>query len=529
MHAALLLGVASGWWFALIGLIGLVLGGVIVYGVTVRIYKTRQAALKLDVEAILEEARRAGESIVKNAEVEAKAEHIHRLEQFNQETAETRAQLKEVEKRLDKREDNLERKLDTLNVKERNIEQAEGKLAEQARKLTAKEQDIDAVLHEQRAKLTKISGLSVEDAKELLLSNLESEVEHEAAALVDRLLTEAKDTAANKARDIIVTAIQRYAAEHTCASTVSTVDIPSDDMKGRVIGREGRNIRAFEKATGVDVIVDDTPGVVVVSAFDPVRREVARVSLERLIQDGRIHPARIEELVEDTRKEIEREIIETGKKAAVEANVGGLHRKQIDLLGRLKYRTSYGQNVLQHSIEVAYLCQIMAEELGLDGRLARRCGLLHDIGKAVDHEVEGGHPQIGADICKRFNERPEVLNAIAGHHGDVDAISPYCVLVMAGDAISASRPGSRRESLERYIQRLQQMEEIATACPGVKQAYAIQAGRELRVMVDCNRVSDAQATKIARDIAKRVEEEITYPGEVKVTVLRELRAVEIAH
>jgi len=526
MQAALLLGTNGSW---MLGVVGAVVGGLIVLAVFVSIGKSKQAALKQASDAVLEEARRSGQTIVKNAEVDAKAEHIRRLEQFNKETAETRVDLKEAEKRLDKREDNLEKKLDTLNVKERNIEQLETKLADRTHKLTAKEEEIASTLEKQQEHLTRISGMSAEEAKQLLLFNLQSEVEHESAALVDRLLTEAKDTAATKARDVILTAIQRYAAEHTCDSTVSTVDIPSDDMKGRVIGREGRNIRAFEKATGVDVIVDDTPGVVVVSAFDPVRREVARAALERLIQDGRIHPARIEELVEDTRKEIERDIIDTGKKAAVEANVSGLHRKQIDLLGRLRYRTSYGQNVLQHSIEVAYLCQIMADELGLDGRVARRCGLLHDVGKAVDHEVEGGHPQIGADICKRFNERPEVLNAIAGHHGDVDPISPYCVLAMAADAISASRPGSRRESLERYIQRLQQMEEIATTCSGVRQAYAIQAGRELRVMVDCNKVNDAQATKIARDIAKRVEEEITYPGEVKVTVLRELRAVHIAH
>ena len=527
MQAAILLGMNGGWYTGIIG--GILAGGLIAFCVILIINRSRQAALRQTADAILDEARKKGESIVKSAEVDAKAEHIDRLEQFNRETAETRTHLKDVERRLDKREDNLEKKLDTLNVKEKNIDQAEGKLAERSSKITTREAEIAAIIERQRARLTEIAGMSVEEAKQLLLANLESEVAHEAATLVDRLLTEAKDNAASKARDVILTAIQRYAAEHTCDSTVSTVGIPSDDMKGRVIGREGRNIRAFEKATGVDVIVDDTPGVVVVSAFDPVRREVARVALERLIQDGRIHPARIEDLVADTRKEIERDIIELGKKAALEANVGGLHRKQIDLLGRLRYRTSYGQNVLQHSIEVAYLCQIMAEELGLDGRLARRCGLLHDIGKAVDHEVEGGHPQIGADICKRFNERAEVLNAIAGHHGDVDPISPFCVLVTAADAISASRPGSRRESLERYIQRLQQMEEIAKTCGGVKQAYAIQAGRELRVIVDCNRVSDAEATKIARDIARRVEEEITYPGEVKVTVLRELRAVEIAH
>ena len=296
-------------------------------------------------------------------------------------------------------------------------------------------------------------------------------------------------------------------------------------MKGRVIGREGRNIRAFERVTGVDVIVDDTPGVVVVSAFDPVRREVARRSLERLISDGRIHPGRIEELVEQVRKELQEELMEAGKKASIEANVGGLHRKQLDLLGRLKFRTSYGQNVLRHSIEVGFLCQAIADELGLDGRLARRCGLLHDIGKAVDHEVEGSHPKIGADFCKKFNERPEVLNAIEGHHGDIPSTSPYTPIVMAADAISAARPGGRRESLERYIQRLQQLEDIAKVQHGVKEAFAIQAGREIRVVVDAKRVDDATASRISRDVAKDIEEQMTYPGEIRVTVLREVRAV----
>jgi ribonuclease Y len=299
-------------------------------------------------------------------------------------------------------------------------------------------------------------------------------------------------------------------------------------MKGRVIGREGRNIRAFERATGVDVIVDDTPGVVLVSAFDPVRRETARRSLERLIQDGRIHPGRIEELVDQVRKEVEEEVLEAGKKAAVEANVGGLHRKQLDLIGRLKYRTSYGQNVLRHSLEVAYLCQVIADELALDGRLARRCGLLHDIGKAIDHDVEGSHQKVGAGFCKRFNERQEVLNAIEGHHGDVPATSAYTPIVMAADAISASRPGGRRESLERYVQRLQQLEEIAQLPSGVKEAFAIQAGREIRVIVDAKRVDDAMAAKISRDVAKEIEEKMTYPGEIRVTVLREVRAVSHA-
>jgi len=488
----------------------------------------RKAAARQEAEQLLDEARKKADSIVKTAELDAKAEFIKRQEQFEKETAETRIELRETEKRLAKREDNLEKKLDTLASKERLLEQAERKVRERDSRLAAKEKELEQILQDQRAQLLRITGMGVEEAKELLLSRLEREVEHEAAAMIEKTLTAARESAEEKAREITLTAIQRYAAEHTSDSTVSSVEIPSDDMKGRVIGREGRNIRAFEKATGVDVIVDDTPGVVVVSAFDPIRREIARRALERLIEDGRIHPARIEEIVEDTRKKIEKEVLEVGKKAAMEANVGGLHRKQLDLLGRLNYRTSYGQNVLRHSIEVAYLCQIMADELGLNGAIARRCGLLHDIGKAVDHEVEGPHPQIGADICKRFNERPEVLNAIAGHHGDTEASSPYTVLVAAADAISASRPGGRRESLERYIKRLEQLEEIASQFPGIKQAYAIQAGREVRVIADANKLDDKTAIKTARDIAKRIEQEMTYPGEVKVTLLREVRAVEYA-
>ncbi len=508
--------------------VGLLIGGAAV-GLAVFVFdRIRAGHRRQQADQILVEARKEADDVVKAAQVEAKAEYIKRQEQFEQETAEIRTEHRETEKRLAKREDNIEKKLDTLNTKERALDQRDRQLGEREQELTAKNERLDEIIRDQRQHLLRISGLSVDEAKQILLRNLETEVEQEAAILVSNILTEAKEDAHNKSREIILTAIQRYAAEHTCESTVSTVDIPSDDMKGRVIGREGRNIRAFEKATGVDVIVDDTPGVVVVSAFDPVRKEIARVSLERLIQDGRIHPGRIEEIVEDTKKAVEKDILEAGKKASVESNVGGLHRKQIELLGRLKYRTSYGQNVLRHSIEVAYLCQIMAEELRLDGRLARRCGLLHDIGKAVDHEVEGGHPQIGADFCKKFNERPEVLNAIAGHHGDIDPISPYTPLVMAADAISASRPGSRRESLERYIKRLEQLEEMASAHFGVQQAYAIQAGREVRVIVDANKVDDAIAQKIARDIAKQVEQEMTYPGEVKVTVLREVRATEYA-
>ena len=364
--------------------------------------------------------------------------------------------------------------------------------------------------------------------KAMLLKRLEDECEHEMSALIQRKVEEANEIAQDKSREIISTAIQRYAAEQTCEATVSTVEIPNDDMKGRIIGREGRNIRAFEKATGVDVIVDDTPGMIVVSGFDPVRREVARLSMERLIQDGRIHPSRIEELVAQTKKEINPKVLQIGKDAAVETNVRGLNNRVLSLLGALNYRTSYGQNVLRHSVEVAFLAQVMADELGLDGSIARRAGLLHDIGKAIDHEIEGSHPAIGANFLKRFNESPVVLNAVGGHHGDIPPDNPYTPLVAAADAISASRPGARRETLERYIKRLEKLEEIANSFQGVENAYAIQAGREIRVIVNAEKVDDETAMKVARDIAKKVEAEMTYPGEIQVTLLREVRCIEYA-
>ncbi|HNO78454.1 MAG TPA: ribonuclease Y [Phycisphaerae bacterium] len=506
------------------GIIGIVLA---IVGVVIR-SKMKAASQRAEADSIVQDARREAETLLKAAEVDAKAEALKRQEEFAKETAIVRAEFKETEKRLSKREDSVDSKLDTLATKERNIEANEKKLAKREEEVSAKEARLDEALEREQAELVRISSMSVDEAKRRLLEIVKHDIENDAARLIDRTLTEAKEEADEKAREIIITAIQRSAAEHTSASTVSTVDIPSDEMKGRVIGREGRNIRAFEKATGVDVIVDDTPGVVIVSAFDPVRREVARRSLERLIQDGRIHPGRIEELVEETAKDVEKDVMAAGKAASVEANIGGLHKRQMELLGRLSYRTSYGQNVLRHSIEVAFLCQNMADELGLDGRLARRCGLLHDIGKAIDHEQEGGHPLVGYEFCKRYNEKPEVLNAIWGHHGDVEATSPYTPLVAAADAISASRPGGRRESLERYIKRLEQLESLATEQHGVRQAFAIQAGREVRVIVDAKKVDDARASKIAHDIAKRIEEEMTYPGEVRVTVLREIRAVGIA-
>ncbi len=510
------------------GLAGVVAGMIVLYFVLRWTGRRNLLLAAAESRRLTEEARRRADEAVRAAELEAKAQFLKRQEEFDQKTALARNELREVEKRLDKREDLLDLKLETLLSKEKAVEAADARLREQTRIIEAQKVEIEESLAAQRENLLRISGLSAEEARRQLFQKLQSELAGEAARIIDRAVAEAQETAEQKARDIILTAIQRYASDHTADSTVSTVDIPSDEMKGRVIGREGRNIRAFEKATGVDVIVDDTPGVIVVSAFDPVRREIARQSLARLIEDGRIHPTRIEDVVNEIRAAVERQILDIGKKASLEANVPGLNRKMVDLLGRLSFRTSYGQNVLRHSIEVAYMCQIMAEELGLDGALGRRCGLLHDLGKAVDHEVEGGHPAIGAEICRKFNEPEEVINAVAGHHGDVPATTPYTPLVTAADAISASRPGGRRESLERYIKRMEQLEELATTIPGVAQAYAIQAGREVRVIVDAAKVDDANAMRIAREIAGRVEQEMTYPGEVKVTVLREVRAVEYA-
>jgi ribonuclease Y len=419
--------------------------------------------------------------------------------------------------------------MDVLATKERKIEVAETQLAERDKLIAEKTAKADELLAQQRAELLRIARLSPDQARALCLRQVEQEVEKEAGEIVERILTTAEDNAREKARYITISAIQRYAAEHTCETTVASIDVASDDMKGRIIGREGRNIRAFEKVTGATVIVDDTPGIVSVSCFDPVRKEVARVALDRLIRDGRIHPTRIEEIVAEVTKEVDQRILEAGKQAAADARVAGLNKKVIEVLGRLQFRTSYGQNVLRHSVEVAFLCGMMADELGLDGALARRCALLHDIGKALDHEYEGAHTKTGYEFVRRFNEPPAVLNAIQGHHGDVAATHPYTPLVAAADAISASRPGGRRESLERYIKRLQDLERIATSFEGVNVAYAIEAGREVRVIVDAERVDDRCALKLARDIAKKIEEEMgTFPGEIKVAVLREVRAIEYA-
>ena len=492
------------------------------------ISRTRTKTFEQDLQRQIEGAKREAENIIKSAQIDAAAEAIKKKEQFTNEANKIRANLHETDMRLSKREDVLDRQVEQLQQRDKKLKQHEKEVEKRFHNVGLKEKQLSILMAQQKNQLLKITAMDINEAKELLLKRLEDECEHEMSALIQRKVEEANETVNEKSREVISTAIQRYAAEQTCEVSVSTVDIPNDDMKGRVIGREGRNIRAFEKATGVDVIVDDTPGMIVVSGFDPVRREVARLSMERLIQDGRIHPSRIEELVAQTKKEVNVKLLQIGKDAAVETNVKGLSNKILSMLGALSFRTSYGQNVLRHSVEVSYLSQVMADELGLDGSIARRAGLLHDIGKAIDHEVEGSHPVIGTNYLKRFNESPIVLNAVEGHHGDIPADNPYTPLVGAADAISASRPGARRETLERYIKRLEKLEEIAGSFKGVEIAYAIQAGREIRVIVDAEKVGDEAAMKIARDIANKIEGEMTYPGEIQVTLLREVRCIEYA-
>jgi ribonuclease Y len=509
-------------------LIGLIVGAAAGVGGLHLYYQSRARTARGLSAEIVDDARRQADTLIKDADLRAKEEALRRREAAEREAEEARKSVRDSERRLEKREDLLDQKLDLINKKEREVESIQRFLGDQQEELNRRNAEAKAVLAEQREALHRLSGLSREDAREQLLRRLEDDLAHEVGGLILKHEQSLKETCSQKAREILASTIQRYAAGHTAETTTSTVDIPSDDMKGRIIGREGRNIRAFEKATGVDVIVDDTPGIVIVSAFDNVRRETAKLALEKLILDGRIHPSRIEEVVAETQEEMERHIRQIGRAASQEANVPALHDKLLDLLGRLRFRTSYSQNVLQHSIEVAYLTGLLAEELGLDGAVGRRCGLLHDIGKAADHEMEGGHPAIGAELTKRYGEGKEVVHAALGHHDDLRPETPYTVLVAAADAVSASRPGARRETLEKYVRRLEELEAVACGFPGVEQAYAIQAGREIRVIADSGQLDDALAAKLCRDIAKAIQEQLTYPGEVKVTVLRETRNVEFA-
>jgi ribonuclease Y len=521
------------------GVVGLVAGGVAIL-VLARLTGSRTLSdARNDAQRIVKDAGREAETLRKQIELDTRNELAKLRETFNREVNEQQNELKEVERRHTKREDTLDRKLDTLSTKEKYLDERTETLKERERLMAARDAELDTLVSEHRSLLEKakaqqkqellrLANLTEEEARKQALLAVEQEVEHESAQLIQRRTELAELEAKEIAQKITVQAIQRYATEHTADSTVSSIAIPSDDMKGRVIGREGRNIRAFEKATGVDVIVDDTPGVVVLSCFDPVRRAIASESLKKLLEDGRIHPTRIEEIVEQMQKEIQERIVKYGRDAAIEANLQGLHARVSESMGRLYYRMSYGQNILRHSMETAYLCQVIADELGLDGTLARRCGFLHDIGKAMDHDIEGGHPAIGADFCRKFGESEAILNAIAGHHNDIPATTPYTPIVMAADAISSARPGARRETLEKYVKRLEQLETIATSMKGVEQAFAIQAGREVRVIVDPSNVDDSNCVVIARDIAKRVSEEMTFPGEIRVTVLREMRTVEYA-
>lgn len=475
-----------------------------------------EAAKKLVADAIKDADAKKRETIL-----EAK-EEVHRLRtEFDNEIKERRQEHQRMDKRLAQKEESLDRKLETAERKEETLQKREAEI-------TVLEQKISDLHQRQIKELERLSGLTSQEARELLLQNIEKEVRHDAAQLVKEIENQTKLESEKRAREIISQSIQRYAADHVAETTVSVVNLPNDEMKGRIIGREGRNIRALETMTGIDLIIDDTPEAVIVSGFDPVRREIARIALEKLITDGRIHPGRIEEMVNRSQKEVETQIREEGEQATFESGVHGIHPELIKLLGRLKFRTSYGQNVLKHSLEVCHLAGMMAAELGADVKLAKRAGLLHDIGKAIDHEVEGPHVTIGADLAKKYRESAAVVHGIAAHHGDVEPETVEAVLVQAADAISAARPGARRETLENYIKRLEKLEQIADSFEGVDKSYAIQAGREIRIIVKPERVDDVIATQMARDIVKRIEGELDYPGQIKVTVIREVRAVEYA-
>lgn len=507
---------------------GLILGvllGMIVYRIWSR---SKLNSAEKEARKLLETASEKIATQKKEVALHAKEELYKSRTRFDKETRERRQELKKMTERLNHREENLDRKVRMIEGKLNEARSRERKFQEREKRLAEKEDQSRELIERQRVKLQRISGLSREEAKNLLLASMRETAEKEAVALTRKIESEAREKAEKEARKIITLAIQRYASDQVSESTVSTVPLPNDEMKGRIIGREGRNIRAFQAVTGVDLIVDDTPDMVVLSAFDPVRREIARISLTRLITDGRIHPPRVEGVVAKVVKEMEKELREVGEQTAFDVGIHGLKPELIRLLGRLKYRTSYGQNVLQHSREVAYLMGIMAAELGLNVQTAKKIGLLHDIGKAIDHETEGSHARIGANLVRKYGLPEVVVNAVAAHHAEVEVKTVYDVLAQAGDAVSAARPGARKESMENYVQRLEKLEEVALAFNGVRKAYAIQAGREVRVVVEPDKVDDNEAAQVARNISKKIEEELDYPGQVRVTVVRETRAVEYA-
>ena len=508
--------------FAIIGIVvGVAVGFVVGMIYRKKVAEREIGSAELEATRLINEAIRSGESRKKELLLEAKDE-IHRSRtEHDKEVKERRAELSKQERRLEQKETALDKKTEAFERKEEELAKKLAKVAETQAKA-------DELCKEQLEKLEGISGLTQEQARQYLLQSVEEDVRHDAAMKIKEIEQQLKDEAEEKAREIIATAIQRCAADHAAETTVSVVPLPNDEMKGRIIGREGRNIRTLETVTGVDLIIDDTPEAITVSSFDPVRREIARLALEKLIADGRIHPTRIEDMVEKARKEVDRTIREEGERACYETGVHNLNPELVKILGRQKYRTSYGQNVLNHSIEVAHIAGLMAAELGVDVALAKRAGLLHDLGKSIDHEVEGSHVQLGADLARKFKENPVVINAIEAHHGDVEPKTVIAVLVQAADAVSAARPGARRENVENYIRRLEKLEELTGSYPGVDKAYAIQAGREVRIMVKPEVVTEDNMILLARDIAKKIESELEYPGQIKVNVIRETKAVEFA-
>ena len=484
-------------------------------------YDSKVGSAEEKSREIIDEALKTAETKKREALLEAKEESLKTKNELEKETKERRAELQRYEKRVLSKEENVEKKADALEKKEADLVRRENILS----KRTA---EVEAQYEQGIQELERISGLTSEQAKEYLLKSVEEDVKHDTAKLIKELENKTKEEADKKARDLVVTAIQRCAADHVAETTVSVVQLPNDEMKGRIIGREGRNIRTLETLTGVELIIDDTPEAVVLSGFDPIRREVARIALERLIVDGRIHPARIEEMVEKAQKEVENNMREEGEAACLEVGIHGIHPELVKLLGKMKFRTSYGQNALKHSIEVAQLSGLLASELGVDVRLAKRAGLLHDIGKSVDHDMEGTHVQLGADLCKKYKESATVLNAVESHHGDVEPTSLISCIVQAADTISAARPGARRETLETYTNRLKQLEDITNSFKGVDKSFAIQAGREVRIMVVPEQISDDDMILLARDVSKRIEDELEYPGQIKVNVIRESRVTDYA-
>lgn len=512
------------WLFPVVAGISLVAGWLIQKVLTDR----RLGEARARARRIVEEAQREAEAQKKDAAIEAKEIVLKARTEFETEARERQREAQQIERRVLQKEEQLSRRLDQLDRRESDVQGKERSLADREKAIVEKETRLASALEEQRRKLEVVAGLTAEEAKRQLLAQMEEEARREATLIGMRLEEEARETAHQKAKEVLATTIQRLAPDYTVETTVSIVDLPSDDMKGRIIGREGRNIRALELHTGVDLIVDDTPEAVLISAYDPYRREIARLSLQRLIADGRIHPARIEEVVEKVKKEMEQHLKEEGEKACFEVGVHGLHPELVKLVGRMKFRTSYGQNCLQHSKEVAWLAGMMASEIRADAKLARRMGLLHDIGKALTHEQEGSHPELSFQVLTKYNESPQVINAALCGHENVEPETVEAVLVEAGDAISAARPGARRDVLESYIKRVAKLEEIATSYKGVEMAYAIQAGREVRIMVKSDVISDLDAHQLAKDVTKRIEAEMQYPGHIKVMVIRETRAVEVA-